>query len=325
MLRVVLSLIAALAVSACASFALAEQVGKVYRIAILHPNDITGSNAPPLFFQRLLELGYVEGRNVTFLRRSARGQRHQLREFADEALRAKVDVIVGPASGVWAAVEKTRNIPIVITVGDNLVARGWARSLRRPGGNVTGVTTRATDLTGKQLQILKEAVPSLSRVAIVVTPDNPGHADELQQAKNASPALGLDLFVVSIKGPVELDRGFRRIVAGKAGGIVVLRDALLLGMRKQIAAHARKARLPAVFGHRREAVAGGLIAYGADNRALWRNAADYVDKILKGADPAELPISQATEFVLTVNLKTAQALGITLPRSLLLRADNVIQ
>lgn len=323
--RMIPSLIGALVISAFLMPAAAQRAAKIPRIGILHPNDIAASSSTHPFFQRLRELGYVEGRNLTILRRSARGQQHRLPAFADELLRAKVDIIVGPASGVWAAVERTRTIPIVVAVGSNLVARGWARSLRRPGGNITGVSTMAPDLAGKQLQLLKEAVPDLSRVAVVAVADNPTHAEEVKHAMQAAPALGLDLVTVPIKGPAGLDGAFRRIRNEKAGGIVVLRHAILLGMRKQMAARARQARLPTVFGHRREAAAGGLMAYGADTKALWRNAADYVDKILKGANPAELPISRSTKFNLTVNLKTARALGIAFPRSILLRADRVIE
>ncbi len=303
----------------------AQPAGKVYRIGILHANDIAGSSATPLFFKRLRDLGYVEGRNITILRKSAYGQRRRLPELAAELLRQKVDVIVGPGSGVWAAIEKTRTTPIVVAVAGDFIARGWAESVRRPGGNVTGLSTQAPDLTGKQLQLLKETVPALSRVAIVAVTDDRNHAEELRRAKQAAPALGLRLVAILVRGPADMPGAFRLMKTAVVDGIVVLRHGYLLRMRKQMAARARAAGLPTMFGHGREAAAGGLMAYGADTKALWHGAANYVDKILRGANPAGLPISQARKFNLTVNLKTARALGIKIPRAILLRADRVIE
>ena len=161
----------------------AQQLGKVYRVGILHPNDIAKSASTPPFFQRLRDLGYVEGRNITILRRSARGQRHRLPEMAAELVRLKVDVIVGPGSGVRPAIKATRTIPIVVAVAGDYVARGWAKSLSRPGGNVTGLSTLALGLMGKQLELLKETAPRLSRVAIVHVPGLPAHTGQVQQAK----------------------------------------------------------------------------------------------------------------------------------------------
>ncbi len=303
----------------------AQQAGKVHRIAILHPNDIATSASTPPFFQRLRELGYVEGRNITILRRSARGKRRRLPAMAAELVRLKVDVIVGPGSGVRPAIEATRTIPIVVTVAGDFVVRGWAQSLRRPGGNVTGLSTLALGLMGKQLQLLKETVPSLSRVAVIHVPDLRSHAGQVRQAREAAPALGLGVVAIPVKGAASLPAAFRRMKAERVDGVVVLRSGFLLGLRRRITALAREAGLPTMFGHGREAASGGLMAYGADTRALWRDAASYVDRILKGADPAELPISQATKFNLVVNLKTAKALGIEFPRSILLRATKVIE
>lgn len=303
----------------------AQSAWKAYRIGILHPNDIAGSGSTPLFFKRLRALGYVEGRNITILRKSAHGQRRHLPEMAAELLRREVDVIVGPGSGVSAAIEAARTPPIVVAVAGDFIARGWAESLRRPGGNVTGLSTQASDLTGKQLQLLKETVPGVSRIAIVAVAGDRSHAEELRNAEEATPALGLSLVAILVQGPADLPGAFRRMKTEGVDGIVVLRHGYLLRMRGQMAASARDAGLPTLFGHGREAAAGGLMAYGADTKALWRGAAEYVDKILRGANPAELPISQARKFNLTVNLKTARALGIKIPRAILLRADRVIE
>ena len=178
---------------------------------------------------------------------------------------------------------------------------------------------------GKQLELLKQTVPNLSSVAVVAVVGNRGHAEQLRQAKEAAPFLGLDLIAIPIDAAADLSAAFRRMKAEGIDGLVVLRSGFLLRLRGRITALAREAGLPTMFGHGREAAAGGLMAYGADTKALWREAAYYVDKILKGTDPAEMPISQATKFNLTVNLKTAKALGITFPPSILLRATDVIE
>ncbi len=303
----------------------AQQAGKLYRIGYLHPGNIAKSSGSRAFFQGLRDLGYVEGRNIIIERRSAKGRRDRLPELAAELVRLKVDVIVGTGAIGQAAIKATRTIPIVITVASDYVARGWARSLRRPGSNVTGMSTLALGLIGKQLGLLKETVPNLSRVAILLTPDNRGHAEQVRQAKEAAPALGLGIIAIPVEGAADLPAAFRRMKAEGIDGIVVLRSGFLIRLRGQITTHSREAHLPSMFGHVSEAAAGGLMSYGADTKALHRNAANYVDKILKGANPAEMPISQATKFILTVNLKTAKALGITVPRSILLRADRVFE
>ena len=323
--RTITAVAAAFAILVSPIAATAQQAGKVYRIGILQVNDFSKSPMGPAFVQDLRDLGYVEGQNITFLRRSGGGQRRRLKGNAAELVRLKVDVIVGTSAAVRHAITATRTIPIVVTVAGDFVAQGWAKSLRRPGGNVTGMSTLAQGLVGKQLQLLKETVPSLSRVAIVGVERHGGHAEQVRQAREAAPILGLGLVVIHVEGATDLPTAFQRMRSEGVDGIVVLRHGFLLRLRGQITVLARKAGLPTLFGHRREAQAGGLIAYGADTKALWHGAATYVDKILKGADPAELPISQATNFDLTVNLKTAKALGITVPRSILLRATEVIE
>ena len=317
--------ITAFAILVSAHPASAQQAGKVYRIGFLHVLNIAKSSGSQAFFQGLRDLGYVEGRNIIIERRSAKGKRDRLPELAAELVRLKVDVIVGTGAIGYAAMKATRTIPIVITVAGDYVSRGWAKTLRRPGGNVTGLSTLALGLMGKQLQLLKEVVPSLSRVAIFYTPDNRGHANLVRQAKEAAPIFGLGLIAIPVDGAADLPAAFRRMKAEGIDGIVVLRSGVFIRLRGQITTHFREARLPSLFGHGREAAAGGLMAYGADTKALFRAAASYVDKILKGANPAEIPISQATKFNLTVNMKTAKALGITFPPSILLRATKVIE
>jgi putative ABC transport system substrate-binding protein len=323
MTRKIAFLVAALAILASAHPAVAQQTGKMPRIGTLQVGS--SARASTAFFKGLRDLGYVEGRNIVIERRFARGNRDRLAKQAAELVRLKVDVIVCVGAAVQAVIKATRTIPIVVAVAGDFVARGWAQSVRRPGGNVTGLSTLALGLMGKQLELLKETVPSLSRVAILHSPDNRGHANLIRQAKEAAPVLGLGLIAIPVTGAASLPAAFRRMKAEGVDGIVVLRSGFLLRLRGQITTLSREARLPTMFGHGREAAAGGLMAYGADTKALFRGAAAYVDKILKGADPAEMPISQATKFNLVVNLKTAKAFGITVPPSILVRATKVIE
>ncbi len=318
-------LVTAFAFVLAAHPAAAQQAGKMYRIGYLLPANLFKSPPSRAFFQGLRDLGYMEGRNIIIERRSAKGRRDRLPELAAELVRLKVDVIVGTGAVGSAALKATRTIPIVITVASDYVARGWAQSLRRPGGNVTGLSTLALGLMGKQLELLKETVPNLSRVGILHIPKNLGHVELVRQAKEAAPVLGLGLIAIPVDGAADLPAAFRRMKAEGIDGIVVLRSGVFIRLRGQITTHFREARLPSLFGHGREVAAGGLMAYGADTKALFRAAASYVDKILKGANPAEIPISQATKFNLTVNMKTAKALGITFPPSILLRATEVIE
>ena len=325
MTRMIAFLVTALAILVFAIPAEAQAPRKVYRIGYLHPASFAKSLTVPAFIQGLRDLGYVEGRNITILSRSARGQRHRLSEMAAELVRLKVDVIVGPGSAMQPAIKATRTIPIVVTVAGNFVARGWAKSLARPGSNVTGLSTLASGLAAKQLELLKETVPGLSRVAIVAFVGNRAHAEEMRQMKEAAPVLGLSIVAIPVAGAADLPAAFRRMKAESVDGVVVLRHGVLVQLRGRMTSLAREAGLPTMFGHGREAAAGGLMSYGADTKTLHRDAASYVDKILKGADPAEMPISQATKFNMVVNLKTAKALGIKFPPSILLRADVVIE
>jgi len=209
---------------------------------------------------------------------------------------------------------------VIDPVGSGLVA-----SLARPGGNVTGLTIMASDLVGKQLELLKEVVPKVSRVALLWNPANPGSAPQLREAEAAARALGVRLQTLEARGPQEIDSAFAAMTRERAGALVVLTDSIFTNQRRQIAELAAERRLPAVYGNTEHVEAGGLMAYGANFLDLERRAATYVDKILKGAKPADLPVEQSTKFELVINLKTAKTLGLTIPRSLLQRADEVIQ
>ncbi len=277
------------------------------------------------FRSGLRELGYTEGQNIEILYRSAEGDDKRLPGLVADLLRRKVDVIVtlGGAPAIEAR-KATRTIPIVLVVAGDLVSQGLVESVSRPGGNITGLSTLAPDLMGKQLELLKELVPALSRVAIIRFPES-SHDSMVHQAESVAPRLGLDLVVVEVGGAAALPAAFRRIGAAGANGIVVLRSGFLTILKERIAAMARAAGLPTVFGHREEVEAGGLLSYGADTTAMFRGSASYVDKILRGAKPADLPVAQSMRFLLDVNLQTAKALGISVPQSILLRADLVIE
>ena len=323
--RKLASLVTAFAFVLAAHPAAAQQAGKIPTIGFLHPGDYTANQRIPPFLQGLRDRGYVEGRNIRIEWRFADGKRERLPALAADLVRLKVDVIVTHGGAGQVSIDATSTIPIVIAVAGDYVANGWAESLSRPGGNVTGLSTQAAGLMGKQLELLKEAVPSLTRVAILAIAGLPGHAEMIREAKEAAPALDLDIVPIRVRAAADLAPAFARMKAERIDGIVVLRNGLFVHLRGDMTARAREAGLPSLFGHRVEVAAGGLMAYGADTKALYRGAAFYIDKILKGADPAELPISQATAFDFVLNLKTAKALGITFPPSILLQATEVIE
>ncbi len=327
MTRIIAFLTATLAILATAYSATAQQTGKVHHIGFLAPWHIE-IDAPRVkaFRQGLRDLGYVEGRNITIEWRSSEGRNDRLPALAAELVRKKVEVIVvccQPA--VDAARKATSTIPIVVAVTADYVGQGLAKSLRRPGGNVTGLSAIGPELMGKQLELFKEAVPKLSRVAFLWNTANRAHPTIVPQAKAAAEVLGLRLVAIGVRGPDEFAGAFRRMAAEGVEGVVVARGGMFRTNKTRMVALARKAALPIMFGHRVEAKAGGLMAYGTDTLVLFRRAASFVDRILKGANPAEIPIEQPTTFYLVVNLKTAKALGITFPPSILLRATDVIE
>jgi len=278
------------------------------------------------FRQSLREMGYVEGRNIVLDIRSTAGRAELLDGLAADLVRSKVDVIVAlyPAA-VLSARRATSTIPIVMMNTPDPVQLGLVASLARPGGNITGLTTLTVDVSVKQLELLKEAVPRASRVALVWNPDNPWHPLAVKAIEARGKALGVAVQVLEVRGPDALDVAFNAMTTERAQAVVVLADPLLFVHRRRLADLAIKHRLPLMGNVPGYAEAGGLMAYWADRADLSRRAASYVDRILKGAKPGDLPIEQPTKFELVIDLKTARLLGITIPPSVLTRADRVIE
>jgi putative ABC transport system substrate-binding protein len=305
----------------------AQQAGKVPRIGFLTtPSPTAAAYYLEAFREGLRELGYVEGKTIAIEYRFAEGRAERLPALAAELVRLKVDVIVtGGPPAPEEAKQATSTIPIVFAVAGDPVGEGLVASLARPGGNITGLASIAAEVVGKQLELLKEVVPKVSRVAVLLNPSHSAHPLMARQAEGAARALGVQLHILQAGSPAEIDAAFAAMRSQRVGGVLVLRGSLFLAQRTQIAALAAKSRLPAVYGTREEAEAGGLMAYGASLPLLYRRAATYVDRILKGAKPGDLPVEQPTIFELVINLKTAKVLGLTIPQSLLARADKVIQ
>jgi putative ABC transport system substrate-binding protein len=307
----------------------AQQAAKVPRIGFLTGNLAASPRVAAAFLQGLRDLGYVEGRNVVIEYRDAEGKFERLPARAAELVALKVDVIVaGGTPQALAAKQATRTVPIVFAAAGDPVTSGLVTSLARPGGNVTGLTGLGPELVGKGLERLKQAVPGVSRVAVLWRPGGQGEGtdkDILKEADVAARALGVRLQFVEARGPEDFDRAFSDMTTGRAGALTVLVSPMFFGERRRLVDLAAKTRLPTVFPWREYVDAGGLMAYGADLADLFRRAATYVDKILKGTKPGDLPIEQPTKYELVINLKTAKALGLTIPPSLLQRADEVIE
>ena len=307
----------------------AQQARKVWRIGLL---DYASSDPARLalwkaFQDRLRELGYVDGQNVVFQPRWGNGQVSRLQGLATELVAAKVDVLV-TASGVAtrAAKQATSSIPIVTATGPDPVAGGFAASLARPGGNVTGLTTISFELAPKRLEMLKELLPQVSRVAFLTDRDTEVGRQLSARDVDAARSLGIILQRVGVRAdPKDYEAAFAAMRRDGVGAVIVVPNASFFSHRQRIAELALTHRLPSAVPSKEEAEAGGLISYGADYSDLFRRAAVYVDKILKGAKPGDLPIEQPMKFELVINLKTAKALGLTIPPSLLQRADKVIQ
>jgi putative ABC transport system substrate-binding protein len=303
----------------------AQPAGKVWRIGVLQPGL---SNPDPMLEALrvgLLEVGYTEGQNILVEARWAKGKLERLPDLAAELVRIKVDVIVtGGNQAVKAAKQATGTIPIIMVTGDAVQA-GVVSSLKQPGGNVTGLTVFSSELSAKRLQLLKEIVPRLARVAVLWNSANPETAFQVREAKRASHALGLDVQPVEVRDPDELEPAFQLAVKGRAGALFVVSDAAFSAYRVRIADLRAKAKLPAIYAFKEHVEAGGLVAYGQNLPDMYHRAAVFVDKVLKGARPADLPVEQATKFELVINLKTANALGLTIPQSLLQRADQIIE
>ena len=277
------------------------------------------------FRQGLRELGWVEGRNLSIEFRDAGGKPERLADLAAELVRLKVEVIVARGSQATGAAKRaTSTIPIVMSASGDAVGTGLVASLARPGGNVTGLTFIAPESSGKRLELLKEALPGATRVAVLWNPADPPRKLELRETEGAAQRLGVKLLSVEVEGPEDLERRFSTIAGERAQALIVFTDPITTAHRKRIADLAIKSRLPMISGFSEYAEAGALMSYGPSLPALYRRAATYVDKILKGAKAADLPVEQPTTFELVINLKTARALGLTIPQSLLARADQTI-
>jgi putative ABC transport system substrate-binding protein len=274
----------------------------------------------------LRDLGWVEGQSITIDYRLADGRNDRLPSLAEELVRLKVDVIV--THGVvatLAARRATSAIPIVFASADDAVAAGLVASLARPGGNVTGLTVISPELSGKRLELLREVIPTLTRLAVLRNPTNPVSLPELKETQVAAQTLGLLIQSLEVTDPGGFAGAFSAMTREQAGALIVLSDAMFTGRHAQIVDHAAKSRLPAIYWTREFVDAGGLMSYGPNFADLWRRAAAYVDKILKGAKPADLPVEQPRKFEQVINLKTAKAPGLTIPQSVLIRADQIIQ
>jgi putative tryptophan/tyrosine transport system substrate-binding protein len=325
--RLVLAVTAGALAAPLASFA--QQPAKIARIGFLYPASPEGVGAVRLqwFRDALRELGYVEGKNLQLEVRWGEGKLDRLPALAAELVQLKVDVIVAASSpAVLAASQATRTIPIVMPTSSDPVGDGLVASLARPGGNITGLSQMAPELGEKRIQLLKEMFPKVSHaMAVLWNPDYVGMRARFEQARVAAPAVGLTVRSVEVRDARELDVAFEAIIREHPEALLLLVDPLTLSQRARIVEFAAEQRLPAIYETRDFVDVGGLISYGPNVPDLFRRAATYVDKILRGAKPADLPIEQPTKFELVINMRAAKALGIRFPESILLRADKVIE
>ena len=304
--------------------AASAQQSRSFRIA--YPAFVTGKDST-IITERLQELGYRKGENLDFIYRSADGRPELLASLAAELVNARPDVLISgfgtlPAKAAKAA---TSTIPIVFASVGDPVGAGLINSLNRPGANVTGVTSEASDVVGKRLQLFNDLLPAKGTVAVLMNPDTPFSALALRQLKTAAAAAEQPIQVFEAISADQVLAGIEAAAKAGAAGILTLEDALLVSTRRQMAERAITTRLPIVYGSREFAEAGGLISYGVDRRHMYRRAAEYVDMILKGAHPAELPVEQPTKFELVINLQAAKAIGLAVPDQLLALADDVIE
>jgi putative ABC transport system substrate-binding protein len=306
----------------------AQQPAGIHRIGILSPSS--GSVFPArveAFRQRLRQLGYVEGKNIFIEYRYAEGKPERVPDLAAELVRLKVDVIVTVGPGATLAAKKASGtIPIVFASASDPVGTGLVSSLARPGGNITGLSLIVPDLDGKRLELLKEAFPKVARVAFLWGGSGGARGNRvLTEMEAAAKALGLKLLSLPVRSLDDFESAFARAKKERAQALITTTGALINTQQRQVLDFAAKNRLPAIYHYSEFVEAGGLMSYAPDNTDLWRRAADFVDKILKGAKPADLPVEQPTKFELAINLKTANQIGLTIPQSLLYRADKVIK
>jgi putative ABC transport system substrate-binding protein len=304
----------------------AQQGGKLPRVGFLWDSPAVFPAAIEAFRRGLAELGWIEGRNLIVEYRWTEGRYERLPELAQDLVRLKVDVIVAPSSIYTGAARRaTLTIPIVFASHADPIGSGHVVSLARPGGNATGLTIVMTETNAKGLELLKEAVPRLTRVAVIWDPATPSHRPGLAGVESRGLTLKVEVVSVPVRTVAEFEGAFAQIVRARADAVLVLSTPLFIAGAKPLADLALRHKLPSLFGPRDHADAGGLLSYGPDRADLYRRAAMFVDKILKGANPAELPVEQATKFELIVNLRTAKAIGLTLPQSLLTRAEEIIE
>ena len=316
-----------LALGMCGAAALAQHLVKIPRIGYLNTAPLS-ANAPRMeaLRQGLREHGYVEGKNIVIEWRSAEGKLDRVPALAAELVRLKVDVIVtGGATDTRAAKEATNTIPIVMTRDADPVGLGYVASLARPGGNITGLSTLSPEISGKRLELLKEIIPRLSRVAVLGTSTREGNAQSLKEVELAARAFKVQVQYLDVLDVKDIETAFRAATKGRAEAILALESPLFSAHRLQIADLAAKKRLPAIYPQTEYTDAGGLIYYGTNTADLFRHAATYVDKILKGTKPADLPVEQPTKFEFIINLKAAKQIGLTIPPNVLARADRVIK
>ena len=305
----------------------AQQAGKVPRIGVLWPySPAIAAPFGDAFRQGLGRLGYVEGRNIALEERWAGGKFDRLASLAAELIRLKVDVLVTASTpATQAAQQATKTTPIVMTLVSDPVDSGFVANLANPGGNVTGLSYMHPELSRKRLELIKDVIPKVSRVAVLSNPSNPSIRPLLRETEAAARVLSVQLQVVEARDSGQLDSVFVAMSKERARALVVMPAAVFQDQRRRIVDLAAKSRLPAMYPWREAVEAGGLMAYGASGRDILRRAAAYVDKILKGAKPGDLPVEEPTKFEFVINLKTAKTLGLTIPPSLLARADEVIQ
>lgn len=321
------ALIAALASSLLAAPVEGQPPGKMPRVGILSPGSPPPASAPPPFLvQGLRELGYTDGQNVAIEARWAEARIDRLAELATDLVRAGVDVIfTNGYPATVAAKNATKTIPIVFSTHVDPVGTGLVVSLARPGGNLTGFTLMAPELAGKRLELLREAMSGVSRLAVLMNTANPGFEPTLRQTESAARSLGVRLHLLEANAPAEFERAFASMVERGATALHVQLDPMFLAQRARLVELAAKNRLPAMYDLREFVDSGGLVSYGPRLSEELRRTASHVHKILRGTNPADLPVEQPTRYELVINLKTAKVLGLTIPQTLLIRADEVIQ
>ncbi len=304
----------------------AQPQAKVSKIGLLRARLSASGTSLDALVRELRAIGYVEGKNIAFDSRSAENKLNRLPALADELVRLKVDVLIAPAmEEALAAKSVTRTIPVVFLSGGDPVASGLVDSLARPGGNITGFTSISTVLSGKRLEILKETIPKLSRVAVLWDPLVSSTAQQWKESQLPARELGLQLYSMEISSVDKFESAFKEAIKAGSTALVVVGGPLITSNRKRIAELAIKSRLPTMYPDIRYANAGGLMSYGADRTEPYRRIASMVDKILKGTKPADIPVEQPTKFELIINLKAAKQIGLTIPPNVLVRADKVIR